>query len=125
MPNSLIIFLLILGVISIFLIHNMVKRKKMLVSHAILWDILIVSIMIASLSTSELKRIATLIGIAEVSNLIFFIGFIILLVLSLILTINISKQKSTITTLVQELALTNKRLEDLNVSNNKESNRKI
>lgn len=125
MPNSLIIFLLVLGVISIFLIHNMVKRKKMLVSHAILWDILIVSIMVASLSTSELKRVATFIGIAEVSNLIFFIGFIILLVLSLILTINISKQKSTITTLVQELALTNKRLEDLNVSNNKKSNRKI
>ena len=125
MPNSLIIFLLILGIISIFLIHNMVKRKKMLISHVILWDILIVSIMVASLSTSELKKVATFIGIEEVSNLIFFIGFIILLVLSLILTINISKQKSTITSLVQELALTNKRLEDLNASNNKKSNRKI
>jgi uncharacterized membrane protein YhaH (DUF805 family) len=63
--------------------------------------------------------------LGHVYSLIFFIGFIILLVLSLILTINISKQKSTIITLVQELALTNKRLEDLNASNNKKSNRKI
>jgi len=125
MPNSLIIFLLILGLVSISLIYNMVKRKKMLVSHAIVWDVLIVSIMIASLSTSELKKIATFIGIEEVSNLIFFVGFIILLVLNLIFTINISKQKSTVISLVQELALTNKRLEDINGSINKKSNRKI
>ena len=125
MPNSLIIFFMILGLVSILLIYNMVKRKKMLVGHAIVWYILVISIMIASLSTSELKQLATFIGIEEVSNLIFFCGFIILLVLNLILTINISKQKSTIIALVQELALTNKRLEDINDSTDKKVNRKI
>ena len=123
MPNSLIIFILILGVLSLFLIYNMVKRKRMLVSHSILWNILIISIMIASVTTSELKEIATFIGIAEVSNLIFFLGFLILLVLNLLLTVNLSKQKSTTITLVQELALTNKRLEELNGTNNKKSNK--
>lgn len=123
MPNSLIIFILILGVLSLFLIYNMVKRKRMLVSHSILWNILIISIMIASVTTSELKEIATFIGIAEVSNLIFFLGFLILLVLNLLLTVNLSKQKSTTITLVQELALTNKRLEELNGTSNKKSNK--
>ena len=122
MPNSLIIFILVLGILSLFLIYNMVKRKRMLVSHSILWNILIISIMIASVTTSELKEIATFIGIAEVSNLIFFIGFLILLVLNLLLTVNLSKQKSTTITLVQELALTNKRLEELNGTSNKKSN---
>lgn len=119
MPNSLIIFILILGFISLFLIYQMVKRKKMLISHSILWNILIISIMIASLTTKKLKLIATIIGIAEVSNLIFFVGFLILLVLNLLLTVNLSKQKSTTITLVQELALTNKRLEELNDKNDK------
>ena len=123
MPNSLIIFILVLGILSLFLIYNMVKRKRMLVSHSILWNILIISIMIASVTTSELKQIATFIGIAEVSNLIFFLGFLILLVLNLLLTVNLSKQKSTTIALVQELALTNKRLEELNGTNNKKSNK--
>lgn len=122
MPNSLIIFLMILGLISICLIYQMVKRKKMLVSHAIAWNILIVSIMIASVSTSELKKVADFIGIQEVSNLIFFVGFLILLVLNLSLTINISKQKSTIINLVQELALTNKRVEELSNASDKKTN---
>ena len=123
MPNSLIIFILVLGILSLFLIYNMVKRKRMLVSHSILWNILIISIMIASVTKSELKEIATFIGIAEVSNLIFFLGFLILLVLNLLLTVNLSKQKSTTIALVQELALTNKRLEELNGTNNKKSNK--
>ena len=123
MPNSLIIFILVLGILSLFLIYNMVKRKRMLVSHSILWNILIISIMIASVTTSELKEIATFIGIAEVSNLIFFLGFLILLVLNLLLTVNLSKQKTTTIALVQELALTNKRLEELNGTNNKKSNK--
>lgn len=123
MPNSLIIFILILGVLSLFLIYQMVKRKRMLVSHSILWNILIISIMLASVSTGELKKVATFIGIAEVSNLIFFIGFLVLLVLNLLLTVNLSKQKSTTIALVQELALTNKRLEELNGTSNKKSNK--
>lgn len=125
MPNSLIIFILVLGILSLYLIYNMVKRKKMLVSHSILWNILVISIMIASVSTSELKKIATFVGIAEVSHLIFFSGFLVLLVLSLLLTVNLSKQKSTITALVQELALTNKRMEELNGTSSKKSNKKI
>lgn len=52
-------------------------------------------------------------------------GFIFLLVINLILTINISKQKSAITTLVQQLALTNNRLEHIDDSINKKDTRKI
>lgn len=122
MPNSLIFFIFILGFISICLMHHLVKSKKMLVSHAVIWDALIALIMIVSLTTNELKSFATFIGIEEVSNLIFFIGFIILLVLNLILTVNISKQKRITISLVQELALTNKRLENMNDSSNKKTN---
>ena len=125
MPNSLIIFILVLGILSLFLIYQMVKRKKMLVSHSILWNILVISIMIASVSTGELKKLATFIGISEVSNLIFFSGFLVLLVLCLLLTVNLSKQKSMTIALVQELALTNKRMEELNGTSSKKSNKKI
>lgn len=125
MPNSLIVFLLIIGLVSIYLIYQMVKRKRLLISHAIFWNVLIISIMIASLSTSELKQLATFIGINKVSTLIFFGGFLILLVLNLALSINISKQKSIIINLVQELALNNKRVEELSNASSKEINREL
>ena len=42
-----------------------------------------------------------------------------------LLTVNLSKQKSMTIALVQELALTNKRMEELNGTSSKKSNKKI
>lgn len=125
MPNNLIIFLIALGFVSIILIYTMVKKKKLMLKHAIFWTFLIVLVMISTLITKELKAVATFIGIEEVSNMIFLGGFLVLLAITLMLTSTVSSQKITITKLVQEMALTNKRIEELKNENNKKSNNKI
>jgi len=69
--------------------------------------------MIATLTTHFLKKISDFVGIQEVSNMIFLFGFLVLLVISFILTTTVSKQKMTLVTLTQELALTNKRIKEI------------
>ena len=69
--------------------------------------------MIATLTTKYLKIVSDFVGIQEVSNMIFLFGFLVLLVISFSLTTTVSKQKMSIVKLTQELALTNKRIEEL------------
>ena len=112
MPNELIIFLLVICCFFLFNIWRLVSKKKILLKHAILWSLLTIAIMIATLTTHFLKKISDL-GIQEVSNMIFLFGFLVLLVISFILTTTVSKQKMTLVTLTQELALTNKRIKEI------------
>ena len=69
--------------------------------------------MIATVTTKYLKVISDFVGIQEVSNMIFLFGFLVLLVISFILTTTVSRQKVAISTLTQEVALAQKRIEDL------------
>ncbi len=113
MPNELIIFLLVICCFFLFNIWRLVSKKKILLKHAILWSLLTIAIMIATLTTHFLKKISDFVGIQEVSNMIFLFGFLVLLVISFILTTTVSKQKMTLVTLTQELALTNKRIKEI------------
>lgn len=125
MPTNLIIFLLVLGLVAIILIYIMVKKKKIMLKHAIFWTALIAVVMISTLLTKQLKTIATFIGISEVSNMIFLGGFLVLLAITLILTSTVSSQRIIITKLIQEIALSNKRIEEIQSDVNKKSNNKI
>lgn len=125
MPTNLIIFLLVLGLVAIILIYVMVKKKKIMLKHAIFWTALIAIVMISTLLTKQLKTIATFIGISEVSNMIFLGGFLVLLAITLILTSTVSSQRIIITKLIQEIALSNKRIEEIQNDVNKKSNNKI
>ena len=55
-----------------------------------------------------LNFICTLLGIELVSNLVFLMGFLILLVLTFVLTIIVSEQKKKIIVLVEEVAIIKK-----------------
>ena len=96
MPNELIIFLLVICCFFLFNIWRLVSKKKILLKHAILWSLLTIAIMIATLTTHFLKKISDFVGIQEVSNMIFLFGFLVLLVISFILTTTVSKQKMTL-----------------------------
>ncbi len=122
MPQELIIFLLVLCTFFLFNIWRLVSKKKILLKHAIFWSILTIAVMIATLTTPYLKVVSDFVGIQEVSNMIFLFGFLVLLVISFSLTTTVSKQKMSIVSLTQELALTNKRIEELR---HDQSNKKV
>ncbi len=113
MPQELIIFLIVLCLFFLFNIWRLVNKKRILLKHAIFWSFLTIAVMIATLTTKYLKIVSDFVGIQEVSNMIFLFGFLVLLVISFSLTTTVSKQKMSIVKLTQELALTNKRIEEL------------
>lgn len=113
MPQELIIFLIVLCLFFLFNIWRLVNKKRILLKHAIFWSFLTIAVMIATLTTKYLKIVSDFVGIQEVSNMIFLFGFLVLLVISFSLTTTVSKQKMSIVKLTQELALTNKKIEEL------------
>ena len=113
MPQELIIFLIVLCLFFLFNSWRLVNKKRILLKHAIFWSFLTIAVMIATLTTKYLKIVSDFVGIQEVSNMIFLFGFLVLLVISFSLTTTVSKQKMSIVKLTQELALTNKRIEEL------------
>ncbi len=118
MPRELIIFLLILCLFFLFNIWRLVSKKKILLKHALLWSFLTVMVMIATLTTKYLRVVSDFVGIEKVSNMIFLFGFLVLLVISFLLTTTVSKQKVAINTLTQEIALANKKIEELKHGSN-------
>lgn len=119
MPRELIIFLLVLGTFFLFMIWRLASSKKILLKHALLWSFLTISIMIATVTTKYLKVVSDFVGIQEVSNMIFLFGFLVLLVVTFILTATVSRQKVAISTLTQEIALTNRKIEELKNEGNR------
>lgn len=122
MPQELIIFLIVLCLFFLFNIWRLVSKKKILLKHAIFWSFLTIAVIIATLTTKYLKVVSDFVGIQEVSNMIFLFGFLVLLVIAFSLTTTVSKQKMSIVTLTQELALTNKRIKELE---HDQSNKKV
>jgi len=121
MPIELIIFLLVIGFLSLLKILSMVRKRKLMLRHAISWGFLIVMAMVVTLLIDPLSRVAAFIGIEEVSNMIFFGGFLLLLTITFVLTISVSKQKEDLVKLTQNLAITNHKLREIDNESNKKS----
>ena len=122
MPKNLTIFLVLLCLITLILIFRMVKKKKMLFKHAILWSLLDIILLICIFTIKYLRKIADFIGMEKISNMIFLFGFLVLLAICIALTTLVAEQKNKIITLTQELGILNnkvRRIENENKTNDK------
>lgn len=105
MPLALSIILALTVLIFLFLIYKSIKRKLISVKYSIMWIVAGILMLIAILSPGLLNFLANLIGFKVVSNMIFLVGFLILMFITFSLTVIVSIQKMEITTLVQELGI--------------------
>lgn len=114
MTKNLMIFLLALCLITFVIIYRMVKKKKILFKHAIMWSLLDIILIILVFSTKYLRVVADFIGIEKISNMIFLFGFLVLLAICIGLTTIVSDQRNKINILTQELAITNNKIRSIN-----------
>lgn len=105
MPLKLVITLIIVALLFVIYVWRHVIKRKLIIKYALLWLIFSVSMIVAVLVPDLLKIVCNSLGIATVSNFIFFLGFGLLLLITFILTEIVSIQKSKITTLAQEVAI--------------------
>ncbi len=111
MPSSLKIFSTV--VIAFFLLYVLrnVQKKQLSVRNSIIWLLMGVAIIFCLFQMPLLRKIADLIGIETISNLIFFLGFIFLIFVCFDIMKILSTQNKKIINLTQELALLKKEVE--------------
>ena len=123
MPRSLQIFLTILCVLTFIIIYRLVKKKKILFKHAILWSLLDIILIICIYGVKYLRVISDFIGMEKISNMIFLFGFLVLLAICIGLTSVVAEQKNKIIVLTQEMGILNNKVRKIenekDINNNK------
>ena len=117
MSINLRIFLFLTLITFIILILHTIKKKRLLLKYSLLWLAASLLMAICIIFPQILDFICTLLGIELISNLVFLIGFLILLILTFALTIIVSEQKKKIILLVEEVSILKKELSDLKNKN--------
>lgn len=124
MSNNLVVSLTILCIFTFILLYSMVKRKKILFKHFLLWSMLDIILVLSIFGIDYLRVISDFIGIEQISNMIFLFGFIVVLAICIHLTTVVAEQKSKLIILTQELGIVNNKIKELENGKSKSTNKK-
>lgn len=113
MPTRLRILLIFVLIVYLFIILKSVKRKNIRISYLIYWLITGVTLVIALLVPSLVEKISNYIGFGLPINMIFSGAIFVILFLIFDLTKIITKEQNKNVTLIQEVSILKKRVEEL------------
>lgn len=102
------IFSIVMVLTALFFIYFVVRninKNSFLLANASVWLLVGLVLLLFSLLPGIPDLLANLLGFQLASNFLLFLAVIFLLVLAFIQSVQLSKQKSQITTLIQELSL--------------------
>lgn len=105
MPKKLIILIVLSALLFLIYVLKNIKYQKLTIKNSIIWIILALGIIIAVLGATFFEKAANWVGIKNLSNLSFYIGFLFLIFVCFNITKTISIQNKKIINLTQELAL--------------------
>ena len=103
--TNLQIEMTIAAVILFILIAICVKKNSMSIKSSVAWLLLPVAFVIIAIFPKPLSDFANWLGFETFSNFLFVIIIALLIIICFFLTINISKQQTKITKLIQELSI--------------------
>ncbi len=98
--------------VALFIIINMIRKKKLELRYALAWLFVGVGILVLDCFPQLIARLSKQLGIASPINMLFFFGFCFALVIIFVLTIAISRMSIRIKELTQEMALYMKKSEE-------------
>ena len=113
MPAKLRILLLIVLIIYLFIILKSVKRKNLRISYLIYWIITGILLIIALLAPNIVEKISNYFGFGLPINMIFSGAIFVILFLIFDLTKIITKEQQKNITVIQEISILKKRIEEL------------
>lgn len=118
MSVNLTIAVAIIFVLMMLAIVNKVRRGKLQLSYSIFWIVSGILLIIILLIPNCISNITNLLGFEVTSNMIFFITIVMAFYLILQLMTELSKETKRNVSLIQEISILNKKVEEL--ENNKE-----
>ncbi len=98
--------------IGFVIIINMVRKKSLDLRYALIWLALIAMILVIVIVPGLLGVITHFIGIYDAMNMVFFMGFVFLIVVTFFLTAALSRNSNRIKALTQQVALLEKQVRD-------------
>ena len=104
------IIIIIFSVALMFLIIELIRRRKLKEEYSVLWMLLGLGILLISISYGTIKNYASMIGITSTSSLLFYFNGLILFLMALLFTIKISHLSDNLKNICQEKALLEDRL---------------
>lgn len=104
--------LFIIGVVLFVHVVGLVARKKLLLKYSLLWMFLSFVFVICAIFPQPIFAIAYAVGFEVPANFIFVLAIVCLLLICLSLSVIASKQAAYSKTLVQEVALVHKQLDE-------------
>ena len=105
MTLKLKIIIVVCLLVMLFAVIGQIKKRQLELKYAITWIVLPIIIAIIIAVPGALDKIAAMLGIYNVMNMIFFLGFLFSLVIIYTLTIASSRHSERIRQLTQMMAL--------------------
>ena len=105
MSTKLKIILIIIMFLLLIYILKSIKNNKISTKNALIWVISDILVILCTIFIEPLLAVANFIGIKTVSNMLFFIGFVFLLILCFKQSTELSAQNKKIINLTQEIGI--------------------
>ena len=106
------IVLLVFSVVFFICVVRMVVKEKLQLKYALLWMLLAVALVVCAVFPGLVAFFSDMAGVHVTSNFVFTAGFVFLIVVCLSLSVIVSWQARDIRSLVQQVALLRKELEE-------------
>ena len=100
--KCVIIAVLILGLLKIL---GLIKKNKLELKYALSWLFLELGILIITLIPNLLNVISKVLGIHNEINMLFFLGFVFIILVIFSLTMSLSRNSERVRKMAQEIAL--------------------
>jgi hypothetical protein len=97
------------ALLVILVVLRLVVRRRLLVKYAALWLIMSVVLVVVALVPGLLGKASDLLGFAVAANLLFFGGFVVLLLVTVQLSVELTAVERRLQRLAEELALMRER----------------
>jgi len=107
------LFFIALGVSVLLIVINLVRTKKLKEEYAILWLFMALFLVFAPIFADTIEFISLSLGVDYAPALLIVATLVCFMLIFFHFSVTISKFSEQIKTLTQSLALTNKRLQDL------------
>lgn len=105
MSLRLYIIILVVLMLGLLMLIRLIKKGSLELKYAIVWMVLDVGLAIILLIPGGLQWLASVLGIYDVTNMVFFVGFIFSIILNFSLTMSLSRNSDRVRKLTQQVAL--------------------
>lgn len=107
------IIIAIAAILVILFIGNMVRTRKLELKYALIWFLVGVLLLVFDLSPGLLTKLTNLLGITLPINMLFFLGFVFVLMIIFSQTIVISNLTRRTKRLTQEIGILHRRIDNI------------